>query len=119
VASAIVSELTSRGHLDDGRFAAGWVASRSEGRGLGSRRLRGELLARGVAPALVEAALAGVGDEAGRARALAARRLARPGPEPPLARARRVHDYLVRRGFPPGVAREAVRAAGALPDVEP
>jgi regulatory protein len=115
VAEAVAADLTARGYLDDRRFARGWVAARTEGRGLGSRRLRDELLGRGVAPPLVEAALAEVGDEAARARALVQRRLARAGPGPAAARARRLSAYLLRRGFPAGVVRDAVREASGLP----
>jgi regulatory protein len=112
VARGVIADLEARGYVDDEAFATRWVESRAGGRGLGRRRLRQELLARGVARPLVETGLLAAGspeDELGRARALAARRvpvLRRLAPE---RAARRLHDYLLRRGFPAGVVRRVVR----------
>lgn len=96
----MVADLTSRGYLDDARFAQQWVEARSA-RGYGPARLAAELGARGVAAALVKAALARLepGGELERARATARRRL------PALRGARqdraasRLRDHLLRRGF--------------------
>lgn len=56
VATAVVAELVSRGHLDDAAFARDWVAVRTA-RGYGAARLRMDLRARGIATALIDAAL--------------------------------------------------------------
>jgi SOS response regulatory protein OraA/RecX len=55
--------------------------------------------------------MAGAGDEAARARALADRRAARLAGVPAEAAYRRLYGALVRRGYPPDVARDACRAA--------
>lgn len=112
VADAVVADLEALGHVDDRAFAAGWAESRARGRALGSRRLREELLGKGVARPLVDAAVRQAfaeTDEASRALAAAERRLPllrRAGPE---SAGRRLYDYLVRRGFPADIVRRVVR----------
>jgi len=101
IAGEVVADLAARGYLDDAAFARRWVEARTA-RGYGAGRLRAELKARGVEPALIDAALTVLAPEATleRARALARRRL------PALARARpervaaRLAAYLLRRGYP-------------------
>jgi len=112
----VVADLTARGYLDDEAFARHWVATRSA-RGYGPTRLRAELRARGVAAALVEAALAGLNDESEleRARAAARRRL------PALQRgdraraAARLRDHLLRRGFAASMVARVVRECVGVP----
>ena len=116
VADAVVADLTARGYLDDAAFARHWVAARGA-RGYGPARLRAELRARGVATALVDAALAGAADdgELERARAVARRRL------PALQRgdrartAARLRDHLLRRGYAAAVVARVVRECVGLP----
>ena len=120
VASAVVADLVSRGHLDDAAFARDWVAVRTA-RGYGAARLRMELRARGVAIPVIDAALAdmrtdGIED---LARELARRRLpalqrleartvsARRLPADRLVA--RLRDYLMRRGYSAGVATRVSR----------
>lgn len=122
VADAVVTDLAARGYLDDRAFAAAWAESRGSGQGLGARRLRAELRARGVDRDLVEAALTGVAEvEETRARLLAARRLPALAGQRPDRVARRLHDYLLRRGFRGSVARRVVASAcrEAFPDLDP
>jgi regulatory protein len=117
VAEAVVTDLEGRGYVDDRAFARAWAESRGRGRGLGTRRLRAELLAQGVARPLVDEALAAGGvlaDEEARARALAVRRLAALGPGAPGVTGRRLWGYLGRRGFPPEVVRRVVRQVSGL-----
>jgi regulatory protein len=111
VAVAAVDDLVSRGYVDDAAFARHWVETRS-GRGYGASRLRSELIARGVAASVIDAALTGLETEAAfvTARALAVRRL------PVLRRGKaervapRLHDYLRRRGYGPAVVARVVRS---------
>jgi regulatory protein len=124
VAESIAADFEARGYLDDRAFAIAWVETRGSGRGLGARRLREELLARGVDREVVEVALAGVGGEGveeARARALAARRLPSIARATPDRVARRLYEYLLRRGFSGRVARRVVVSAcgEALPRVDP
>jgi regulatory protein len=117
VAAAVVSDLTARGHLDDAAFARHWVEAR-RGRGYGPRRLRAELRARGVAPALIDAALAVTPAAADleQARAAARRRLPALGRVAPERAATRLRDYLLRRGYSMSVTARVVREVlGAAP----
>ena len=112
----MVADLTARGYLDDAAFARHWVAARGA-RGYGPARLRAELRARGVATALVDAALAGTAEdgELECARAVARRRL------PALQRgdrarsAARLRDHLLRRGYAAAVVARVVRECVGLP----
>ncbi len=114
----MVADLEARGYVDDRAFALAWADSRARGRALGSRRLRQELLAKGVARPLVDEAVAaacGAVDEEARARAAAARRLAALGPSAPGPAARRLGAYLLRRGFSGDLVRRVVREACGIP----
>lgn len=128
-----VARLLELGILDDAAFAAAWVASRDRARPRGARALRDELRRKGVAPEVVEAALAGreadaagtheaeapaPGERASSAasdRGAAERLLGRRGGailrEPdPRRRAAKAYALLARNGFDPDTCREAVRA---------
>jgi regulatory protein len=113
VARVVVAGLVARGYVDDAAFARAWAAARARGRKIGRVRLGRELAARGVAPSLVTAAIDAAFGEVGeraRAREAAVRRL------PALERARpervpaRLRDFLLRRGYPPAIVAETVRA---------
>jgi regulatory protein len=113
VAEAVVADLEARGYVDDRAFARTWAESRARDRALGRHRLREELLARGIARPLVEAAIDRAfedTDELTRARTAAARRLTVLRSDAPAQAARRLHDYLRRRGYPGNVVREVVGA---------
>jgi regulatory protein len=113
VANAVVADLEARGYVNDETFAAAWAESRARGRGLGRERLRQELLVRGIARPLAEAAIARAfeeTDELGRARQAATRRLTALRGGAPDRTARRLHDHLRRRGYPEDVVRQVLRA---------
>jgi regulatory protein len=117
VAEAVLDELQTRGYVDDGAFARAWVESRARGRRLGSRRLREELGAKGIARPLAEAALAATGvleDEEARAHAVAARRFPAFRRADPAGAGRRLYGYLSRRGFPPAVVRRVMRRVSGI-----
>ena len=116
----IARELQTRGYVDDEAFARFWAETRARGRQVGSRRLRQELgqkgIPRAVAGLAVEAAFVEVAEaerclEAGRRRLPALLRAARERAAP------RLRDYLLRRGYPPGmVMRTVATLTGARPD---
>jgi regulatory protein len=113
VAEAVVAELEARGYVDDRAFAAAWAESRARGRSFGRQRLREELRARGVARPLVEAAIDRAFEdttELARAQVAAMRRLAILRRRAPDQAARRLHDYLRRRGYSGEVVRQVLRA---------
>ena len=112
VAEGLVTELEARGYLDDRAFARAWVESRGGTRG--PRRLRAELLARGIERELVDEALGALrarADEETRAGEAARRRLPALRRAAPARVPQRLHAYLVRRGFAPEIAARVVRAA--------
>jgi regulatory protein len=115
-----VGRLAELGYLDDRSFAQGHVRRRQSS--LGPRALSAELFARGVDRQVADGALAGFDAEA---QLLAATRLAeRLSARKAHAGLREMLDAigpkLVRRGFSPGVARAACRAAwaGTSPQTE-
>jgi regulatory protein len=112
VAEAVVAELEARGYVDDRAFAAAWAESRARDRSFGRQRLRQELVGRGVARPLVEAAIDHAfegADELARALVAAARRLAVLRRRAPDQAIRRLHDYLRRRGYSGDVVRQVLR----------
>ena len=120
VAREVVAELVSRGYVDDASFARFWAESRARGRRVGSRRLRQELLQKGIPRDVIAAAVAAAFEEATEAeRCLEAGRrrlpaLLRSGPE---RAAPRLRDYLVRRGYPPSLVMRTLAAlTGMRPD---
>jgi regulatory protein len=115
VADEVVADLTARGYLDDEAFARHWVAARAS-RGYGPARLRAELRARGVDPALIDAALTGVRDdgELERARTVALRRLQTLQRADRARVAARLRDHLLRRGYPASIVTRVVRECVGL-----
>ncbi len=112
----VVEDLQRRGLVDDLRFSVEWVRTRRAVRGLGSERLRHELLRKGVSRETVEQALReGGGDEEALAVALARDRLRRCVGLPRDVAFRRLAGYLARRGFSSAVVFRALRAVGIQP----
>ena len=110
VAAAVVTDLRGRGYVDDTAFARHFVETRAA-RGYGAARLAADLRARGVAQAVVSAALSTLDADAQleRARGLAGRRLAALRRVAPERAAGRLRDYLLRRGFSAAVVVRVVR----------
>jgi regulatory protein len=106
----VLARLISDGLLDDERFARRYAEDKRELSGWGPERIREALLAKGVARDLVDAALAGEGEEQqlDRAVAMLGERGLRCDSEAERDRALRL---LVRRGYALELAYEAVRAA--------
>jgi regulatory protein len=112
-AAAAVEALSARGALNDARFATHYVAYHA-GRGQGPVRIAADLRARGLAPTLIEAALAEGPDWGARARAVRERRFGRPPPANWRERARQGR-FLQYRGFSSDHIRSAT---GADPDAD-
>ena len=102
--SGAEARLLELGLLDDAALAAAWVELAVLGRREGRAKVEATLAGRGVDPAVIAEALAGVDDHAGgsgeleRALAAGATRL-RAMSGPPAALRRRLWGYLARRGF--------------------
>jgi regulatory protein len=110
-AGAVLDRFGAVGLIDDAAFAAAWVSSRHTGRGLARGALAGELRSRGVAPAVVSAAVdrLDTDTELATARQLVARRLAALNGVPAEVRVRRLVGMLARKGYPSGLAARVVR----------
>jgi regulatory protein len=112
-ARTVLDRLTEVGLIDDGQLAAGYALAQHRERGLAGRAVAMKLRQRGIDEPTVQAAVGQIDaeSEADAARALVARKLrSLQGLEPP-AQARRLVGLLARRGYPPGLAHQVVRAA--------
>ncbi|HLC41762.1 MAG TPA: regulatory protein RecX [Methylomirabilota bacterium] len=102
IAEDVIKDLEQQGYVDDQAFALAWAETRARQRHLGGRRLRQELVKKGVAPSAVENAIEqAFGPSGEEAEALVAARrewprLLRRGAE---KAPRRLRDHLLRRGF--------------------
>jgi len=121
IESALVAEavgmLIEQGALDDARFACVFVQDKRELEQWGAERIRQGLLSRGVDRELIADALAAVGDdgdphdgELDRALSVLRRRFSMP---PRSRRARdRALGVLIRKGYDPELALDALTAYG-------
>ena len=94
----VIARLERVGLVDDEAFTRFWVENREQFRPRGPRALRYELRGKGIAPELIEEALAAIDftDSAYRAASKKVRQFGRL--EEPQFR-RKMIDYLARRGF--------------------
>jgi regulatory protein len=108
-----LADLTSRGFIDDGAFAASFARDRIRGKPKGPRRISQELRSLGVSPDLAGTAIEEAMQDADLsdldlARKAAAKWRERSGEEPARAR-RRLYAFLMRRGFTAEVALAVLR----------
>lgn len=103
-----VAQLTEAGFLDDERYAIRFADDKRELERWGSERIARDLQRRGVAPDLIEAAIAARSGESELSAALLVlkERLSPPGDDRERDRAWRL---LVRRGYATELAYEAIR----------
>ncbi|MBB6672839.1 regulatory protein RecX [Cohnella nanjingensis] len=116
-----LERLSKHGLLDDAAYAKRFAESRVSSQKKGRRLIRQELLQRGVGKQDVEEALEDLDADAERSSALTLARKRWPGIKGKTLRERQMKllGVLLRRGFPNGVAYEAVREAAAeLPPEE-
>ena len=100
IVDSVVDDLERAGLLDDSKFSADWVESRTRTKKLGRIRLASELRARGVRREDAEGAIQSIDSETELASALALAKKKHPL-DSPLDRdeKRRLTAYLQRRGF--------------------
>jgi regulatory protein len=114
-----LERLEQVGLIDDGAFAAAVVESRMGARGESRRAVGNKLQQAGVDREVALAALDEAPDtEQERAERLAESRAARVAGLDPATGFARVSGFLMRRGYPPGVARQAARRALGLEGIE-
>jgi regulatory protein len=118
VADQVVTELIELGYLDDARYAERFAEDRRRLDGWGSERIARRLRELGVDREKIEAAVAAQDPEDELAAALEL--LRRRCPAPPTTRIERDRalGILVRRGYAPELAFDALRRHAAA-DVEP
>ncbi|MCY4146919.1 MAG: RecX family transcriptional regulator [Chloroflexi bacterium] len=104
VIAVVLERLQARAWLDDVEFARYWVDQRQRHKPMGARALRYQLRQKGVAEAVIEAALECL-DETDAAYRVAQSRLARYRGQTPRAFRQKLGGLLMRRGF----AAETVR----------
>jgi regulatory protein len=107
---AALQRLAGEGLVDDRRVAASFVRVASRVKGRGRIRIERDLIARGVAPAIVRETLAALPEEEdveAIERLLARRTLPN---RLPIADRRRLFQQLLRRGFPADAIAKALRA---------
>ena len=109
VAEDVMQRLRSVGLVDDREFARYWVENRVRFRPRGKRALVQELRQNGVAPEVIEEALAGF-DEVAAVKGVFEEQARRLAHLPPDLFRRRLIERLVRRGFPYGVIEEILAA---------
>ncbi len=119
----VLERLERVGLIDDAAFARQLAEHRFGVKRSGSRAVTSELLAKGVAPAIVAEVVAEVVEggalgEEERAEALARSRASRLGALEPAKAFQRLSSLLMRRGFGPEVARRAARRALELTGAE-
>jgi regulatory protein len=117
---AAIQSVKERGYLNDAAYARSWRDRREESKPRAARRIRQELASKGVKSESIEKALEGYDDEENALRA--ARKLLHTlnGADFPTF-ARRMGNYLQRRGFGTALAWRVVRRlweeSGAGPPV--
>ncbi|MCL2803387.1 MAG: RecX family transcriptional regulator [Micrococcales bacterium] len=111
VAERVLDRFEEVGLVDDQAYADMLVRTRHSERGLVGLALAQELRRRGVDDETAVAAMAQVSpdDQATKAEALAAKKLASTRGVEPQARLRRTVSMLARKGYPPGLATEVTR----------
>jgi regulatory protein len=110
-----VEELSAAGFLDDARYAARFAEDKRELAGWGSERIARELGRRGVAAELIDAALCDRTEQAELGSALTLLEQRFPAPPADDRERDRAWRLLVRRGYAPEVAYEAVRVLSRPP----
>lgn len=115
----VLGRLERVGLIDDAAFAEQFAQHRFEVKRSGSRAVSSGLRARGISPELVAAVTQRDGaDEEARAEELAGLQIARMRGLDPGKAFGRLNSLLIRRGYPPELARTAARKALELDQVE-
>lgn len=108
----VLGRLERVGLVDDADFARQLAEQQFVHKRAGRRAVTSALIAKGIAPDLIEAVVAEAPDgEEARAEALARSKALRMGSVDPAKAFNRLSALLMRRGYSPEVARQAARRA--------
>ena len=106
----IIKRLIDKGYLDDRRFAEFWVENRFTKKGVSVKRLKMELMKKGVSREIIDEVVDSSGrDEAEEVRKMIARKRTRYNDEKLVA-------YLCRQGFSYDLVRELVQESSESAD---
>ena len=96
-----LEDLEQLGHIKDEKFAKKWVNQRCRSKPKGKKMLQHELVNKNVDKTTADRVLAGIDDaeEASAAMQLAQKQIKRYQSLPPQVAKRRLHGFLLRRGF--------------------
>ncbi|MCX5693645.1 MAG: regulatory protein RecX [Candidatus Omnitrophica bacterium] len=111
LAQATVNFLKDKKFIDDRVFARGWVSSRLK-RPLGLRKIRQELMQKGLDKEVISEALAQAKEcynERQLVEQLAQQKFSKLKNIDPLKAKARVYGYLMRRGFSPDIISDVVK----------
>jgi len=113
-----IQKLSQLGYLDDVAFARLWISDRFRLRNMGKKRVKFELLEKGVDRKLVEAELSKYSDEDEKERALilAKKKCLRDRDPDPVKRCRRLYKFLATKGFDPSLCGEISRTVSGFDD---
>jgi regulatory protein len=111
IAVKVLNRLADVGLVDDAAFAASFVSSRRNDRGLAVREISRQLRGKGVDEAVIAVTVADIDSEAERevAKRLATRKLRSMARLAPEVKTRRLVGMLARKGYSPGLAFQVVR----------
>jgi regulatory protein len=111
-AARVLDRFTEVGLIDDTALAQSMAGAQHRERGLARRAVAAKLRARGLGDDDIDAGLAGIDNDSERARAreLVERRRRALAALPEPVQQRRLVGLLARKGYPPGLAYEVVRA---------
>lgn len=112
-AERVLDRFTEVGLIDDTALAASLAGAQHRERGLARRAVTQKLRQRGLDPASVDAAVATIDSDSERCRAeqLVTKRLPSVAGLPVPVQQRRLVGLLARKGYPPGLIHDVVRAA--------
>ncbi len=118
VAEEAIKELVELGYLDDAVFVRLWISDRFRLKNMGKKRVRLELLMKGVDRRLVEAELSKYSDQDEKERALilARKKCLQDRNLEPAKRRRRLYQFLGTKGFDSALCVEISRIACSFDD---
>lgn len=108
---SVLQSMKKQGYLDDRQYAANWIRERQMGKKLGINRLKQELKRKGVFSTDIEEAISeeNIIEERQLVTEVAERRYSRLCQENWQTVERRLGSYLLRRGFPSHLVRQALQ----------
>ena len=104
LADRVFDRLVDKGHLNDTKFATFWIENRNLRKGISERKLRAELMAKGVASQVIDEVMrSSERDEGADIQAVIKRKINK------YAEDRKLIEYLARQGFSYDVIVEGLR----------